>query len=396
MSELRPHPDYSKSFAARKANLPQPEKTGRAPHELFSRVLEIRSTDCSDLDLSQYDGQFIDFDDKTVFPSDPAKMPKDFNPSKIMERGKDSGLGIRALHERGLTGKGIAVAIIDQRLSPHQEYNNNLVHYEEFGYENVPNPYGNMHGAAVASLLVGKTCGAAPDAKLYYFAANHLVYDSNNNIVHNDETGRAKATATHYAKALERILEINKTLEPKDRIQVVSVSWGAQSIPGTEDHEKWNTLVQKAAAQGVFVCSCSPDDKEVYQAFFFGIPRKVNGNPNNPIDYIIPQNTNIQNYLLFPRDQRTVASPQGEDMYVHYANGGDSWRTPCSAGLFALARQINPKITPEQFYKLGKRTGVQTPYGTLILPERLFGELQNNKTNIYMSMLERENEDRQH
>ena len=65
-----------------------------------------------------------------------------------MEIHKNPGLNVRLLHEHGIDGTGISMAIIDQTLSPHNEYNDNLVYYEEFlahkSYE------GEMHSSAVS------------------------------------------------------------------------------------------------------------------------------------------------------------------------------------------------------------------------------------------------------
>ncbi|MGB4633489.1 MAG: hypothetical protein WBI61_04855 [Bacillota bacterium] len=42
------------------------------------------------------------------------------------------GLGLRALHEQGYTGKGVNVAIIDgPLLVDHEEFSGRLVHFEK-------------------------------------------------------------------------------------------------------------------------------------------------------------------------------------------------------------------------------------------------------------------------
>ena len=56
------------------------------------------------------------------------------------------------------------------------------------------------------------------------------------------------------------------------------------------------------------------------------------------------------NYLLIPMDARTTASPTGNKDYVFYGMGGISWTAPYLAGVYALACQIDPKITPEKFW----------------------------------------------
>ncbi|HPD01418.1 MAG TPA: peptidase S8, partial [Acetivibrio sp.] len=77
-----------------------------------------------DLDLTgEYDTLLkVTFDTRTEWPSKD-KLPKEFNPQEIIEIGKDPGLGIRDLHNQGITGQGVNVAIIDQPLLlGHKEY----------------------------------------------------------------------------------------------------------------------------------------------------------------------------------------------------------------------------------------------------------------------------------
>lgn len=90
-----------------------------------------------------------------------------------METGKNPGLNIRKLHQIGITGKGVGLAIIDQRLLvDHCEYKNQLRMYEEI---HVAKGSGaSMHGAAVASIAVGKTIGVAPDADLYFVSSDNV------------------------------------------------------------------------------------------------------------------------------------------------------------------------------------------------------------------------------
>ncbi len=44
-------------------------------------------------------------------------MPAGCDPRKIMADAMNPGLGIRALHKQGITGKGVTVAIIDYLFS---------------------------------------------------------------------------------------------------------------------------------------------------------------------------------------------------------------------------------------------------------------------------------------
>ncbi len=109
------------------------------------------------------------FDSKTQWPAS-NQMPADFDWQAIMETGKNPGLGIRSLHEAGITGRGVNIAIIDQPLIiDHIEYADRIRLYEEINV--VPGTPSQMHGPGVTSIAVGRTAGVAPHANVYYIAA---------------------------------------------------------------------------------------------------------------------------------------------------------------------------------------------------------------------------------
>lgn len=154
-----------------------------------------------------------------------------------IEAGKNPGLGVRSLHARGITGKNVRVAIIDQpKPQLHSEYKEKLVDY----YNTAGDVY-EMHGPAVASLLVGDQCGTAPGAKLYYAAAASWKGDS-----------------ALYADALRWIVAKNKDLPQDDKIRVVSISAApsGQGSPFSKNLEQWDAAVAEAKAAGILVLDC--------------------------------------------------------------------------------------------------------------------------------------------
>ncbi len=336
--------------------------------------LDIRSTNCANKNLSQYNAEQITFDNGTRFPTDISKMPVDFNSYSIMEKHKNPGLNVRKLHEMGIDGSGMSMAIIDQPLSPHDEYNDNLVYYEEFLNEKHMNNEGEMHGSAVSSIAVGKTVGVAPKAKLYYFAA-----DLTDGQFQNDEV--KSRTSKYNASALEKIIEINKTLPENEKIVVVSVS---AAPDWSRDPEIWNVALEKAKQAGIFVTTTSIGKE--YGFNDNGVYRLVSQDPDNFESY---KQTNWQsgrnmpieaqqNTLCFPMDHRTTAAPNGINDYVHYANGGWSWMKPFEAGLYVLAKQAKPSVTPEEFFKVGLETGYYSEKAKCVLvnPVELIKKLQ--------------------
>jgi hypothetical protein len=56
-------------------------------------------------------------------------------------------------------------------------------------------------------------------------------------------------------------------------------------------------------------------------------------------------------------DSRTTASPTGNTEYVFYREGGWSWSIPYIAGVYVLACQADPEITPDRFWQTAMKTG---------------------------------------
>jgi hypothetical protein len=56
-------------------------------------------------------------------------------------------------------------------------------------------------------------------------------------------------------------------------------------------------------------------------------------------------------------DSRTTAAPTGRSDCAFYRQGGWSWVTPYLAGLYALACQVRPDVTPELFWEKALATG---------------------------------------
>ena len=90
-------------------------------------MLKRTGKDLRAMDLRGADLFKTTFDSFTSWPSR-EMLPEGFDPERVLEWGKCPGLGVRELHERGVTGKGVHVAIIDQPLlMDHEEYKDQLV-----------------------------------------------------------------------------------------------------------------------------------------------------------------------------------------------------------------------------------------------------------------------------
>ncbi|MDR1160132.1 MAG: S8 family serine peptidase, partial [Syntrophomonadaceae bacterium] len=183
-------------------------------------TVDFRSCDFSKEDLSGLEkglggldqktvAAFLQFDDKTIWPKG-NKMPEWLKPQEIMKIGKTPGLNIKQLHTQGITGKGVGLAIIDQGLPKHAEYQNRLVFFKN--RQVLTDSL--MHGAAVSSIAVGKNVGVAPEAYLYYISA---IFSADENEIFD---------AGPISEAIEELLSLNKTLPDDKKIAVISISRG--------------------------------------------------------------------------------------------------------------------------------------------------------------------------
>ena len=259
---------------------------------------------------------------------------------EVIEAGKNPGLGVRSLHERGITGKGVNVAIIDQNLIlGHPEYTDNIVDYYPGNFPEEYYESGSMHGAAVTSFLAGKTCGVAPEAKVY-FACGAMDFD-----------------ASPFAEALYWILEENAKLPENEKIRVVSVSAGPEE-GYMENAELWDEAVTAAQAEGILILDCRNDE-------YTGFIHSAYYDPKNPEDITAckPLYPNFENnlnrefyktYIYAPSSFRTSARAyyEGEYFYGYDGIGGQSWAIPYVAGVLALGWQINPDIPADEMRNL--------------------------------------------
>lgn len=332
--------------------------------------VDLRSSDLTNLDLTENLKDLIhaDFDSKTKWPD---KLPDGFDPQMILELGKNPGLGLRELHKKGITGKGIGLAIIDQGLLvDHVEYKEQLKMYEEI---HCCDEEAAMHGPAVASIAVGKTVGVAPEADLYYIAETHGVFKGQGNF---------DWDLSWLAKSIDRIVEINRTLPEEKKIRVISISLG---IGGNMNGcEKALESIDKAKQEGIYTVHVESDPH-------MGLGRDPLKSADDAASFTKGEFWKNYEYnndqLLIPMDSRCTASPTGVNDYVFYREGGMSWAVPYVAGLYALACQVKPDMTPEIFWEEAFNTSdtvsidnnSKETLGKIVNPARLIEKIEKIK-----------------
>lgn len=311
---------------------------------------DVRYRDLTDLDLSRQKQRLLTwrFNEKTAWPT-PDKLPPDFSPQTIMHNAKNPGLGIHQLHEQGITGKGVHVAIIDQPMYlGHPEFKGKVASYRDMGCGSES----SMHGPAMTSLLVGHQCGTAPDAHVTFVAVPSWLLD-----------------AAYYARALDWIISHNRTLVPDRKIRVVSVS-AAPSGPGTlfvhnPHHQSlWDQAVARAKEDGILVLDCTK-----HQGFIAGC--RLDHQDPGKLHTCVPftHKEHFDTHLFVPMAPRTVAQEfeKGKYTYQYCGDGGLSCAIPYAAGVLALGWQVRPEIAGEQMKDLLFESAYQHETGAKII-----------------------------
>jgi len=294
------------------------------------------------------------FDSQTIWP-DSNRMPDGFDPAVLLEEGKNPGLGVRSLHEQGIVGRGVTIAIIDQPLlKNHQEYADRLTEYEPVGLiAAMASP--QMHGPPVSSIAVGKTCGVAPKASLRYFAVQMWLSDNK-----------------PYSYTVNKLIDFNKDRDISEQIRVVSISTGM--FPQQANFDQWQETLARAEKNGILVVTCDPEFLR------YGILARIPGrDPDKPLSYRRGKYGHENSVLLIPAGNRTIASHHGPDVYTYTRTGGMSWAAPYMAGLAALAYQVKPGIDPKTIVDLWLKTATQTDVGPIINPVDFIEAVRKSK-----------------
>jgi hypothetical protein len=200
-----------------------------------------------------------------------------------------------------------------------------------------------------------------------------------------------------WAKAVRRIVKINENLPADRKIRVLSLSWGWSTK--STGYDEITAAVNEAKDAGIFVISSSLGLTD--ELYFQGLGRKPLDYPNQFESYLPglwwekdyfadPLNYKFGNspkeLLLVPMDSRTTASPTGTEDYAFYRVGGWSWSIPYLAGMYTLAAQVIPDITPKEFWDAALKTGKTIPiqhdgkeyqFGVILDPQGLIEELKS-------------------
>ena len=277
---------------------------------------------------------------------------------QIMEAGKNPGLGVRPLHDQGITGEGVRVAIIDQNLLlDHPEFTGKIEAYYDTGCEQ-PEDEGSAHAPAMTSLLVGESMGVAPGATVYYAAVPAWKEDN-----------------TYYAAGLNWIVEQNEELPEGEKIRVVVASQ-VTGLRVEKNMKQWDEAVKAAQAAGILVLDSRSDEKTgiIFPAFYDPAdPESVwactGGSPDRP--YRITSKK-----IGAPCSYRTMAEEywEGEPSYQYFGTGWPGFCISYAAGVLALGWQVAPELDGDTMLQLLKETCSISHDGSTIIDPTAFIE----------------------
>ena len=283
----------------------------------------------------------IPFSTKTIFPKE--------HPFHYDENIYYTFDNIRRLHEQGIDGSGVNVAVIDFSFDKvPNELKDSLK-----GYINcTQNRKVHFHGTSVSTQLCGKNLGVAPKANLYFFG----IGEGRNNIIPDS------------IDALKKIYEMNLI---GSNIKIVNIS----SSVGRENPE-FNDIYNKLLEQGCYVI-----DSIIFSENF----TSANQDPNTKELYYSDwqyQNTNVFDKIAIPTSGKMTPLVTTEDEYLYYGQATYSWSIPMLSGYYALALQVNPNLSFDEFVELAKdNIKIQDNIKVLDI-EDMIKKLSNNSKKI--------------
>ena len=255
---------------------------------------------------------------------------------------------------KGYTGKGVTIAMIDGPVdtSAPELAGASITVKTPCEYE--ASQASRTHATAIASILVSKNYGVAPDATLIAYSTA--------------STDDKKLGECKESRGNPRPLSAHMHLAINDGAQIISYS---SSNEDQDDDMKW--AITRAMAQGVIIVgpmgNAARDENDVSVAWWSGtVGVSAIGTDGQLSSYSSWGQGVVAAGVGGPVKARDYEAGGVKDMQ------GTSFATPVVAGQIALARSRWPQATPNQILQLVTRSGSNngawnqyTGYGALSL-----------------------------
>ena len=273
---------------------------------------------------------------------------------------------LNTVHQKGITGKGITIAVIDGPVDTSNPALKGANITDKSRCTIQDSPEGVRHGTDMAIILVSPISGVAPDATLYTYQSSTSTTTSNGSCDSNGD--RLNTIAALINQAVE------------DGAQFISVS---QSVNESSNELKW--AITNAITKGVIIVAAAgnealPDDITTLGRYSGVVGVSAINSDGTFASYSSWGDGVVT--AAFGGPYTTYDVNTGEPVTVQ----GTSISTPLVAGMLALARQKWPDATTNQILQLLVHTGLNpdhdwnkyTGYGAAAL-----GSLVNQDPSQY-------------
>ena len=242
---------------------------------------------------------------------------------------------------KGYTGKGVTIALLDGEVETSAPELAGATVIDKTPCTVTSSAYSKSHGTAMASFLVSKEYGVAPDATLLSYRTKY---------VQQGDTAESDCRGNHGNSLYEPEWLINQAIT--DGAQIISIS---ASNGLTNDAMKW--AIARANALGVIVVSGAGNDNEESTIDSYG---KWSG-----VVSVSAIDTSGKRAEYSSWGKGVTVAAVGGPMVAHdFETGtnintnGTSNATPLVAGFLALAKQKWPNATSNQLLQLLTKTAL--------------------------------------
>lgn len=291
-------------------------------------------------------------------------------------------LNIDKLHDQGITGKGVGIAVLDTGIFAHTDLTDNIVLFQDMINNRVSLYDDNGHGTHVTGILAskgtasgGRYKGIAPDAKIVMIKClNHK--------------GNGKTPVAIQA------LEFIRRNSRKYNIRIINISVGSDYGKKDDENEEliyaveemWRqgfivvaaagnngpvggTITIPGRAKSIITVGAADDDREVRVR---GYRNMLHYSGRGPTDICV-----VKPEIVAP-GTGIISCSTGKQLYS--SQSGTSMATPVVAGSIALMLEKNPSLTNKQIKRRIYETAVDLGYDKnhqgwgMIHPEGLVSE----------------------
>ncbi len=268
--------------------------------------------------------------------------------------------GLESLHNKGLTGKGVTVAVIDSGISPHQDFGDRIKAFRDFtSGRTVPRKEIDRtgHGTHVAGIIAGSgesVKGIAPEAEL---------------------VGCRISTPEQAVKAIDWVIAYKEMYE----IDILNLSLGVKApLNPADDH--FRLAAERTVDAGILVVAAAGNEcqGEVCDSTITSpgnspkvitvgaLDDRANREPGDDGIYASSSNGSVTGgkpdlvaegvKVLAPLAKGSDFAKRLSGSGLYAALSGSSQAAPMVAGALALMRQVDPNLSQDKAKELLTKT----------------------------------------